>query len=78
MDGSLVLSRMHNEHPLRQALKRADMSQSRLARALDMNESLVSHYLSGRRTPPEDFYLRAANILGVQPEDILPEGLAAV
>jgi transcriptional regulator with XRE-family HTH domain len=54
------------------------MSQAKLARALDMNESLLGLFLNGRRVPPEGFYIAAANVLGCEPDDLKPkESVAA-
>ena len=60
-------------HPLKRLLRKRRLSQSRLARLLDLNESLLSHYLSGRRMPPEDFYPRVAELLEERIEDIVPD-----
>jgi transcriptional regulator with XRE-family HTH domain len=65
---------MQTPHPLKVLLQNRwpRMSQSQLARRLDMNESLLSHYLAGRRTPPDGFYAAAAAVLECDPDDIRP------
>ena len=71
---------MQIEHPLKVVLRNRwpRMSQSRLARQLDMNESVLSHYLAGRRQPPDGFYAAAAAALGVSEESVRPEPDAEV
>lgn len=39
-----------------------------------MHESLVNKYLTGRRTPPPDFYDKTANILQVPVALLRPTG----
>lgn len=65
-------SELAGQHPLRPFLRARRLSQSQLARRLDMNESLLSHYLAFRRTPPADFYARVADVLAVPVESITP------
>jgi hypothetical protein len=67
-------------HPIKAALQRRwpPMSQAKLARALDMNPSVLGRYLNGQGTPPEGFYIAVAAVLGVDIETITPqEGVAA-
>lgn len=61
-------------HPIKEALRRRwpPMSQSKLARALDMDVSSLSHYLTGRRTPPEGFYIAVAQVLECEPDELRP------
>lgn len=61
-------------HPIRAALRRRwpPMSQAKLARALDMNPSVLGLYLNFKREPPEGFYIAAADILGCSPEELRP------
>lgn len=61
-------------HPIKAALQRRwpPMSQTKLARALDMNPSVLGLYLNGRRTPPEGFYIAAALVLECDPAELKP------
>lgn len=61
------------EKPIQRVIRHQRLSQSRLAWALGINESLMSHYIAGRRVPPDDFYPRAAAYLGVEIKAILPD-----
>ncbi len=65
---------MQTLHPLKVVLRDRwpPMSQAQLARALGVNESLISHYLNFRREPPEGFWAAAAAVLGCDPADIRP------
>jgi transcriptional regulator with XRE-family HTH domain len=66
-------------HPIKEALKRAwpPMSQSKLARRMDIGVSTLNLYLSGKRTPPEGFYIAAAAVLGCEPDELRPAEEAA-
>jgi hypothetical protein len=76
MDGQMA------EHPLRIVIRRQwpKMTQAMLARRMDINEAQMSRYLTGRREPPAHFWKAAAEILGVDENEIRPpkaEGAAA-
>lgn len=47
-----------------------------LARQLGIDKTLLSHYLGGRRKPPETFYARTAELLDV-PEAQLKDDAAS-
>lgn len=66
-------------HPIKAALRRVwpPMSQSKLARRLDMNASTLSLYLSGKGEPPDGFYTAVAELLGCDAEDLRPDQKAA-
>lgn len=66
-------------HPIKATLQRRwpPMSQAKLARALDMNPSVLGLYLSGRRVPPEGFYIAAAAVLGCEPDELKPQETVA-
>lgn len=55
---------------VRAALRAQERSQAWLARQLGMNETLLAHYLSGRRAAPHDLLTRIAKVLGI-PEEML-------
>lgn len=61
-------------HPIKLALQRRwpPMSAAKLARHLDMNPSVLGQYLNFKRTPPEGFYIAAAEVLKCDPEDLRP------
>jgi len=63
-----------SEHPLKVALRNhwPRMSQSKLARLLDMNATQLNKYLSGERQPPDGFWAAAARVLGVDETEIRP------
>lgn len=49
-----------------------------LARELGIDPTLLSHYLSGRRPVPHDFYRRAARALRVRQDSIAPPPVAPI
>lgn len=54
------------------------ITQSRLARRLDIPESTMSRILSGQQKPPADFYVNVSALLGCDVSEIEPaEGVAA-
>jgi hypothetical protein len=55
---------------VRAVLKTKERSQAWLARQINMNETLLHHYLSGRRPSPADLVPRMARVLQV-PEALL-------
>ena len=55
---------------VRAVLKAQERSQAWLARQIGMNETLLGHYLAGRRAPPADLISRMARALHV-PESLL-------
>jgi transcriptional regulator with XRE-family HTH domain len=55
---------LHNQLPR--------MSQAELARRLGIGEGTVSRYVRGAEVPPDRFFTRAAEVLGV-PEDEIRE-----
>jgi transcriptional regulator with XRE-family HTH domain len=61
-------------HPLQVAIRRQwpQMSQAKLARRLDINESTLSRYVRGREKVPEGFWRAAAEVLGVDEREIRP------
>lgn len=62
---------------LRDLLEARGVKQVWLARALGIDPTLLSHYLAGRRTPPPDFYRRAARALRVRQDAITPPPIVA-
>ena len=57
---------------VREQLKAQERSQAWLARRLDMNETLLAHYLSERRPSPPDLLDRIAAVLGCSVNDLRP------
>lgn len=66
-------------HPIRAVLQRRwpPMSQTKLARELDMNPSVLGLYLNFKRTPPDGFYVAAAAVLGCDPDELRPQEAVA-
>lgn len=60
------------EHPIRGILRHRGSSVRWLASKLHMHETLINHYLAGRRPMPGDFYGRVADVLQVPPELLMP------
>jgi transcriptional regulator with XRE-family HTH domain len=55
-----------------QLLRDQERSQAWLARKIELDPSLLSHYLSGRRKAPIDLVDRMAAVLGVPVDEIQP------
>lgn len=58
---------------VRAVLKSQERSQAWLARQIAMNETLLAHYLAGRRAAPPDLVPRLARALGVTEATLRPE-----
>lgn len=65
-------------HPIKTILRNRfpRISQAQLARRLDMNEAVLSRYLTFKADPPDGFYDAAAAVLGVPAADLRPEVVA--
>ena len=63
-----------DEHPVSQALASAGRRKDWLARQLGIHPTLLSHYLAGRRQPPDEFYTKAAGLIGVPTSWLKPKG----
>jgi transcriptional regulator with XRE-family HTH domain len=61
-------------HPIKVILRNRfpRMSQAQLARRLDMNEAVLSRYLTGKSTPPDGFYTAVARELEVTVSKVRP------
>lgn len=53
------------------AIKQSGMSQTELAKKLNIRQQTVSQYLSGRAMPALDTFANLCEILDVDPSDIL-------
>ena len=68
-----------SEHPIARKLKEnrrrirqmVIVSQTQLAQRMDMDPSLLSHVLAGRRPAPEGFYESAAAVLGCAVNELM-------
>lgn len=58
--------------PVDELLAARGASKRWLARKLAMNETLLSHYLAGRRDAPADLYQRIADVLHVPTSFLTP------
>ena len=56
---------------LSEALKQSGMKQVDLAKKLGVNQSMISHYLSGRRMPALDTLSNLCSILDLDANEIL-------
>ena len=56
---------------LSEALKQSGMKQVDLAKKLGVNQSMISHYLSGRRIPALDTLSRLCSVLDLDANEIL-------
>jgi transcriptional regulator with XRE-family HTH domain len=57
----------------REALKRADITQSELARRTGLNRDAISRYATGRTSIPDNKLLVIAEALGTRPSKIVPK-----
>ncbi len=57
----------------REALKRADITQSELARRTGLNRDAISRYATGRTSIPDSKLLVIAEALGTRPSKIVPK-----
>ena len=53
------------------AIKKSGMKQMDLAKKLGVNQSMISHYLSGRRMPALDTLSRLCSVLDLDANEIL-------
>lgn len=56
---------------LAEALKQRTMTQEELASKIGVNQSMISHYITGRRMPALDTLSRLCTVLDVDANEIL-------
>ena len=54
-----------------EALKQSGMKQDELAKKVGVSQSMISHYISGRKMPALDTFANLCAILDVDTNDIL-------
>lgn len=65
----ITLTQIHKE--LAEALKNSNISQSELARKLNISQSNISHYIKGDKMPSLDTFANICAILDLDANDIL-------
>jgi predicted transcriptional regulator len=68
---------VRNTHPIAVALAGRGLRHDAFARRLGLSPWMLSHYLSGRRKPPDRFYRDAALVLDVPEASLRPRDEAA-
>lgn len=63
---------------LKRVLFEANVVHADIAAAVGISESALSRYVNGRRPIPEDTRRRLADVLQVQPADLMEETVAEV
>ena len=56
---------------LAEAIKHSGLSQSEIARRLEISQSNISHYIKGDKTPSLDTFAKICAILDLDANDIL-------
>jgi transcriptional regulator with XRE-family HTH domain len=59
---------------IREARKRAGLTQSELARAVGVQKAAVCRWERAYRAPPHDMLIAVAKALGVRPAALVPTG----
>lgn len=54
-----------------EALKQSDMKQDELAKRIGVSQSMISHYISGRKMPALDTLSRLCSVLDLDANEIL-------
>ena len=54
-----------------EALKQSDMKQDELAKRIGVSQSMISHYISGRKMPALDNLSRLCSVLDLDANEIL-------
>ena len=54
-----------------EALKQSDMKQDELAKRIGVSQSMISHYISGRKMPALDTLSRLCTVLDLDANEIL-------
>ena len=59
------------QHALAEALKQRTITQEELAKKIGVNQSMISHYITGRSMPALDTLSRICSILDLDANEIL-------
>ena len=54
-----------------EALKQSDLKQDELAKKIGVSQSMISHYISGRKMPALDTLSRLCSVLDLDANEIL-------
>ena len=59
------------QHELSEALKQRTITQEELAKQIGVNQSMISHYITGRSMPALDTLSRICTVLDLDANEIL-------
>ena len=59
------------QNALAEALKQRTITQEELAKRIGVNQSMISHYITGRSMPALDTFSRICTVLDLDANDIL-------
>ena len=59
------------QQALAEALKQRTITQEELARQIGVNQSMISHYITGRSMPALDTFSRICSVLDLDANEIL-------
>ncbi len=63
---------------LQQIINKQNISLNKIASSLEISSSLVKFWLKGDCVPNESTFIRLCNLLGVKPENIVPDGIKTI